>query len=69
MRLKEITPAEFSCTAMVCPAVFEIENEDKLAIVGRKVDNLEELGIAKRVGEDEQVVMVDKEMMRQLFER
>jgi len=69
MRLKEITPTEFMCTAMACPAVYVTENEDELAIIGRKVDNLEELGIAKRVGEDEQVVMVDKGMLRQLFEQ
>lgn len=67
MKLKEITPARYSCGILACPAVYITENEDKLVIVGQKVDNPEELGIAKRVGETEQIVMVDKEMLRQIF--
>lgn len=69
MKLKEITPKEYYCTAMACPAVYEGVEKGKLAIVGRKVDNPEKLGIADRVGENEQVVIVDKEMLRKIFEK
>jgi len=67
MKLKEITPKAFLCTWAACQAVYEIVGKDKLVIVGRKVDNLEKLGIAKRVVENEEAVIVDKEMLRQIF--
>ncbi len=85
MKLKEITPKEYQCTAMACPAVFEItpeafrcaaaacpgvfEEGKKLVIIGRKVNNLKKVGLAKRVGKDEEAVIVDKEMLRQIFEK
>ena len=67
MRLKEITPTKFKCFAMTCPAVYAVENEDRVVIIGQEVDNLKELGIADRIAEGEQVVIVSKEMLRQLF--
>lgn len=69
MKLIEITPKAFLCTAAACPAVYTTEKGDKLAIVGRKVDNPEEIGINEKIGKDEQVVIVDREMLRQIFER
>lgn len=69
MKLKEITPAKFMCAGTACPAVYAIEQGDKLVIVGQKVDNIEELGIGKKVGKHEQVVIVDKNMLKKLFEK
>ncbi len=70
MKLREITPMEYNmCAAMACPAVYETESNDQLVIVGRKVDNLQELGIANKVGNHEHAVIVDKRMLRQLFDQ
>lgn len=69
MKLKEITPKDYYCTAMACPAVYEGAEKGKLAIVGRKVDNPDKLGIAHKVGENEQIVIVDREMLRRIFEK
>jgi len=69
MKLREITPKEFQCAWTACPSIYEIVEKDKLVIVGRKVDNPEKLGIADRIGENEQAVIVDKGMLRQIFEK
>ena len=85
MKLKEITPKEYQCAAVACPAVFEItpeafqcsavmcpavfEEENKLIIIGRKVNDLKKIGLAERVGKEEEAVVVDKEMLRQIFEK
>lgn len=68
MKLKEITPKTYQCAAWACPAIYELVGKDKLVIVGSKV-NPEELGITHRVGRDEQVVSIDKEMLKQIFEK
>lgn len=68
-KLREITPKAYQCAVNICPAVYITEKGDKLAIVGTKVDNLEELGISEKVGENEQVVMIDKEILKQIFEK
>ena len=68
MKLKEITPKEYQCGSVVwCPAVYEIVGEDKLVIIGKKVENPDKLGISKKIGRNEQAVIVDKEMLRQIF--
>ena len=62
----EITPKSYSCSyVIVCPAVYSIEGEGKLAIVGKKADP-KDLGIADRVGKDEQVVIVERGMIEGL---
>ena len=63
----EITPKEYQCASMACPGVFE--EEKKLVIIGHKVNNLKKLGLAKRVGKDEQAVIVDKGMLQQIFKK
>ena len=67
MKLKEITPEAYQCLWTYCPAVYEIVGEDKLVIIGKKVENPDKLGISKKIGKDEQAVIVDKEMLRQIF--
>ena len=65
-KIKEITPISYRCSyVIVCPAVYSIEGEDKLAIVGKKADP-KDLGIADRVGKDEQVIIVDRGMIEGL---
>ncbi len=61
-KIKEITPKSYICTLVGCPAVYSIEGEGKVAIVGKKADP-KELGIADRVGKDEQVIIVDRGMI------
>ena len=68
MKLKEITPKAYLCAWSACPAMYEVVGKDKLVIVGSKV-NPKKLGIAKKVGKNEQVVMIDKEMLKQIFEK
>ncbi|MFZ5559464.1 MAG: hypothetical protein ACOZAL_01575 [Patescibacteria group bacterium] len=65
----EITPKDYQCAAMACPTIYEIMGKDKLVIVGHKVDNPEKLGIADRIGKDEQAIIIDKEMLRKIFEK
>jgi len=68
MKLREITPKASLCAAGTCPAVYEAVGKSKLIIVGSKV-NPEDLGIAKKVGKNEQAVMIDREMLKQIFEK
>jgi len=68
MKLKEITPNTHLCTSFACPAIFELVGRDKLIIVGSEV-NLEELGITHRVGRNEQAVMIEKEMLKRIFQK
>lgn len=68
-KVVEITPKSYRCSyVLVCPAVYSIEAEGKLAIVGKKADP-KELGIADRVGKDEEVIIVDRGMIEGLFEK
>ena len=68
MKLKEITPKAYQCGSFYwCPAVYEIVGEDRLVIIGKKVESPDKLGISKKIGKDEQAVIVDKEMLRQIF--
>ncbi|MFH1997316.1 MAG: hypothetical protein ABII94_01335 [Patescibacteria group bacterium] len=69
MKLKNITPKEYQCAAAACPAVYEIMGENKLAIIGHKLGNPEKLGITGKIGENEQIVIVDKVMLQQIFEK
>jgi len=66
MKLKEITPKKFMCGAAVCPTIFEVEGENKVIIIGSKA-NLRKLGLSERVGRNEEAIVVDKEMLRQIF--
>lgn len=68
MGVIEITPVNMSCVIGTCPAVYSIEGEGKLAIVGKRAKP-SKLGIASKVGKDEEVVIVDGEMIKQIFEK
>jgi len=69
MKLKDITPKAYRCAQLICPAVYTTEKSHKLVIIGEKTDNLEQLGIAEKIGKNEQAVIVDREMLRQIFEK
>jgi len=64
----EITPEEYQCAAWTCPSIFELKGEGKLVIIGRKVDP-EKLEIADRIGRDEQAIIIDREILRKIFEK
>jgi hypothetical protein len=68
MKVKNITPKFLRCAAAGCPAIFEILEENKVLIIGSKAD-LRKLGLYKRVGKDEEAVIVPKEMLRQIFKK
>lgn len=68
MKLREITPKEYRCACAACPAIYEVMGDNKLVIIGSQV-NLKQFGIAEKVGKNEQVVMIDKEMLKQIFEK
>jgi len=58
---KELTPKTEMCTAMVCPAIFET-NKGSYALIGKKV-NAKDLKVDKRVGKDEVLIEVPKELI------
>jgi len=62
----DITPKEFRCLSVACPAIYSIIGENNFAIVGKKADG-KNLGLAERVGKDEEVIIVDREMLRKIF--
>ncbi|MEC8009259.1 MAG: hypothetical protein VX185_00640 [Pseudomonadota bacterium] len=65
--MKDITPESFAChTADCCPAVYETEN-NSYVIVGKKLNDKQHAAIAAKVGEDEYVIEVPKEMIDQLM--
>lgn len=64
-QLKDITPKQFSCTFAACPALYQT-NEGDFVIVGKKAD-AQELGIADKVGKDQEAVIMDKEMLEKVF--
>lgn len=69
IKIKNITPHEYMCGLGIgCPAVYLIEDGSKVAIVGEK-GCAEQLGIADQVGEGEQVVVVDREMLHKSFQK
>jgi hypothetical protein len=68
MKVKEITPKRYRCTAAACPSIFEVEGSDELIIIGPKAD-LKELGLEKRVGKNEEAVIVPKGMIKEIFKK
>jgi hypothetical protein len=66
MKLKEVTPAEFSVChsgcASGCPAVFETEN-NSYVIIGKKLPASVVAQLDGRVAEDEFVIEVPKGMI------
>lgn len=60
MKLREITPPEMACVVGPCPAVFESEDGSEIVLIGRK---LQPGSLASRVGVDEELVSISKEML------
>ena len=58
---KELTPAEMSCLAGTCPAIFETNN-GSYALIGKKLDS-KKLGISERIGKDEILIEVPKKLI------
>lgn len=65
--MKEITPEQFLCIAAACPSVFETD-EKKFLIIGKKldIDTIPEK-IKKKIGNDETVIEVPKNLITDLF--
>ena len=61
--VKEITPQEFRCGVGMCPSVFDT-NDGNLLIIGKSlVDNEIPEMILKKIGENETVVKVPKNLI------
>lgn len=58
---KELTPVEIICIMGGCPAIFETNN-NSYAVIGKKL-NADELGISNRVGNDEVLIEIPKELI------
>ncbi len=58
---KELTPKAMSCTAVACPAVFETNN-GSYAVIGKKL-NAKNLKVDKRVGKDEVLIEIPKNII------
>ena len=62
MKLTDITPAKFLCDSwFACPAVFV--NEDSYVIIGKRINA--DGDISGRVGSDEQVIQISRELLEQ----
>ena len=67
-KLKDITPEKFKeiCSLVACPSVYSIEgNKNQLVIVGTELNPEELEGV--KINKDEAAIMIDKEMIKQLF--
>lgn len=62
--IQNLTPSNFDCgLGPACPSVFEI-NEERFAIIGKKSDFAQlPSQIANKIGEDEAVVLIPKELL------
>ncbi len=59
-QIEDITPEEYRCAVGACQVIYEVLNEDKLVIVGKRADISELEG---RINEDEAAVVIDKELI------
>lgn len=60
--VKEITPKANMCATYICPAIFKDKIKNSYLIVGKKV-NPSKFGLEKKVGENEVLVSVPKEII------
>jgi hypothetical protein len=69
MKTRELTPRETRCVVGACPAIFETA-DGQLLLIGKTQHSAARFGIqATRVGPDETLVAVPKEMvMRALLQ-
>ena len=58
---KELTPGLEMCMVSCCPAIFET-NKKTYAVIG-KILNAKELGIDKRIGKNEVLIEVPKNII------
>ena len=58
---KELTPIESCIGGMGCPAIFET-NQNSYVIIGKKI-NAKELGISNRLGKNEVLIEVQKNLI------
>ena len=58
---KELTPKIEMCGIGACPAIFET-NQNSYAIIGKKI-NAQKLGISKRVGKDEVLIEIPRNIL------
>ena len=65
MRIRDITPASFSCHGGGCPAIYETDRGTCL-IIGSKIDSPDNL-LPGRVGTGETVVEVPMELIQKII--
>ncbi len=65
MKIKALS---LMCGGAGCPAVFEIVGENKLVIVGSKADR-KALNLSGKIGRNEEAIVVDKEMLENIFNK
>jgi len=64
MSIKDITPKEFKCIVGACPGIFETDRNTYILIgVELKKDQLRHLGLQGRVGNDETVIEIPKDIL------
>jgi len=65
-KIQEITPKRLFCGLAACPSVFETEKETFL-IIGKKLDSGDIPNeVRKKIGNDEMVIEVPKELITEL---
>lgn len=61
-KLRELTPKSMICSyVIVCPAIYE-DKSGKYLIIGKKA-NPSKFGLKKKVGKDEVLISVPKELI------
>ncbi len=58
---KELTPKESMCITGPCPAIFKTNNKS-YAVIGKVLDG-KELGISNRIGKEEVLIEVPKNII------
>ena len=59
--MEELTPEPLQCGVGACPAIFKT-NRETYALIGKKLDP-KEMKVDKRVGKDEVLIEIPKELI------
>ena len=68
MKVEDITPSKFMCGIGACPAIFKTEH-DTYVVIGRRLDGRWPAALQHRVGPEETLVEVPKELLDALLNK
>lgn len=62
MKIKDITPKQFSCGEGRCPSIYETDR-DTILIIGKRIDSAENLPLAK-IAPNETLIEIPVDLIR-----